>query len=170
MKTAYHIIFTLLITVASAGLGWSAAELRNNGSSEPANSDYVVYRCEVSLPGPGRWELAGDLNESVATAFGISQLKLLSEQQDQLRQISEREVAHGDEVYIIQDDLEAYYNRMHDGKFRTVLQEMKSTQVVSNLQEIAKMIADNYHGHSIAQAEYWADTLDRWAEQLVGPG
>ena len=29
---------------------------------------------------------------------------------------------------------------------------------------------ENLNGESIARAEYWADNLDRWAEQLVGPG
>ena len=84
--------------------------------------------------------------------------------------IAKRELAHGDDVYVIQDDLEAYYNRVQEGKFRTVLNEMKATQVVSNLHGIAKGVQENLSGQSMAEAEFWADTLDRWAEQLVGPG
>jgi len=42
--------------------------------------------------------------------------------------------------------------------------------VVNELAMLADTVRINLNGQSIAQAEYWADVLDRWAEQLVGPG
>ena len=47
---------------------------------------------------------------------------------------------------------------------------MRTTEAVSSLLEIAATVKVNLNGQSIAHAEFWADTLDRWAEQLVGPG
>lgn len=114
--------------------------------------------------------VATELNQVVSGGFGVRQFHLKGPGKDQLSDIADREIGYGDNVYVIQDDLEAYYNRVQEGKFRTVLNEMKSTQVVSNLHGIAKAIQGNLSGQSIAEAEFWADTLDRWAEQLVGPG
>jgi hypothetical protein len=37
------------------------------------------------------------------------------------------------------------------------------------MQNIAEAIEDNFIGESTIEAEFWADTLDRWAEQLVPP-
>lgn len=64
----------------------------------------------------------------------------------------------------------AYFDRVQQGKFKTVLNEMKSTEVVGQLREIADTVEGNLNGQAIAQTEFWSDTLDRWAEQLVGPG
>ena len=115
-------------------------------------------------------ELAKDLNENLATDFGIHDFRIEPPQRESLEAVAKREIAHGDDVFVIQEDLQAYYNRVQQGKFRSVLDEMKSTQVVSNLHNVAKAVTENLRGQSIAQAEFWSDTLDRWAEQLVGPG
>ncbi len=115
-------------------------------------------------------DVAGILNETLAADFGLSAYRMDEAQRELLAGIAQRELAHGDEVYVIQDDLEAYYNRVREGKFRTVLNEMKAAQVVSNLHGIAKGVQENLNGQSLAEAEFWADALDRWAEQLVGPG
>ena len=37
------------------------------------------------------------------------------------------------------------------------------------MQNMAEAIKDNFIGESTIEAEFWADTLDRWAEQLVDP-
>ena len=56
------------------------------------------------------------------------------------------------------------------GKYKTVLQEMQDERVVTNLRTLADTVTENFGGQGIAEAEFWADALDRWAEQLVGPG
>ena len=48
--------------------------------------------------------------------------------------------------------------------------EMDQMEVTSALENVAGLVTGNLHGQSIAHAEFWADTFDRWAEQLVGPG
>ncbi len=115
-------------------------------------------------------EVATELNESVVSGFGVSPYRVEEQDKTRLAKIAEREVGHGDEVYVIQDDLDAYFNRVQDGKYKTVLNDMIATEVVSNLHDVAKSVTDNFSGQAIAEAEFWADSLDRWAEQLVGPG
>ena len=115
-------------------------------------------------------EVAGDLNRSLNDSFGVRPEEIGEPVRQQADEVAQREVAQSDSVYIIQEDLEAYFNRVQQGKFKTVLNEMKSEQVVGSLRGIADTVRINLNGQSIAQTEYWADALDRWAEQLVGPG
>jgi len=72
-----------------------------------------------------------------------------------------------DAVKIIQSDLEAYSQRKPDQFFKKVLGEMKQTKIVSELKRVGDRAADNLSGNAIHGAEYWADTLDRWAEEMV---
>jgi hypothetical protein len=114
--------------------------------------------------------VAGDLNSLLEDTFGKSRFQVDRSERERVGKLAEQQRHYADQVYVIQDDLEAYYNRIRQGKFRTVHREMESTAVVSHLQGLAEMLADNLQGQSIAESEYWGDTLDRWAEQLVGPG
>ena len=72
-----------------------------------------------------------------------------------------------DVVKIIQSDLEAYFQRKPVGYFKKVLGEMKKTRVVQELNRVGERAADNFSGNAIHGAEFWADTLDRWAEEMV---
>jgi hypothetical protein len=74
------------------------------------------------------------------------------------------------DVRLIQEDLAAYFERTKEEKFNTVYKEMRETHVVSSFQDMSSAATKNLSGETIAQAEYWSDQLDRWAEILVGPG
>lgn len=115
-------------------------------------------------------EIAGDLNRSVSNSFGVSQSKAADADVERARQIADREIAQSDSVYLIEQDLEAYFNRVHQVKFQKVLDEMRDLRTVTELKQIGETAKKNLSGTSIAEAEFWADTLDRWGEQLVGPG
>ena len=115
-------------------------------------------------------DVASDLNKTLNQGFGVVEDRIEKKQAVKQKSIAQREVNEGETIYTIQEDLEAYFNRVQEGKFATVLQEMKDADVVTNVKQIASTIEDNYGGQSIAEAELWADALDRWAEQLVGPG
>ncbi|MEX0937936.1 MAG: hypothetical protein WDZ59_08735 [Pirellulales bacterium] len=115
-------------------------------------------------------EVAGDLNEGLTSTFGVEEPADADAAIERATAIAEREVAQSENLYVVQEDLEAYYNRVQDGKFKAVLDEMQTTGTVTAVREIADTVEKNYGGQSIAMAEFWADTLDRWAEQLVGPG
>lgn len=87
---------------------------------------------------------------------------------DLLLDLSEMESKGSAKVSNIVDDLEAFYERRRSVKFKNVLKEMESSQVVSALRQLGDEIGKE-QGMSIAQAEYWSDTMDRWAEDLVDP-
>jgi hypothetical protein len=71
-------------------------------------------------------------------------------------------------VSYIMDDLQGYFERRRMNQFRVVLDEMKETKILDALTDLGEAIPKK-QGVSIAHAEYWADNLDRWADELVDP-
>lgn len=113
-------------------------------------------------------ELAQNLNTTLQSGFGLPQSRI----EQNFRDIGEKAAEAQDEqsglIYEIQTDLEAYYQRKQDDIFLNVLKQMKDLAVVSNIKTIGRDSKTNLSGRSIVASEYWADTLDRWAEELVG--
>jgi hypothetical protein len=64
--------------------------------------------------------------------------------------------------------MHSYFERRRFQRFKTVLDEMRQLDVVGSLRQLGDDL-NKENGLSIAQAEYWSDTLDRWAEDLVDP-
>ena len=73
-------------------------------------------------------------------------------------------------VRVLQSDLEAYVQRRPDQHLKKVLGQMKETQVVRALGRVGDKTKSWMSGQAIAGAEYWADVLDRWAEEMVAAG
>ena len=114
--------------------------------------------------------VADSLNDSLSEKFGRRPSQLTSDEQQATNDIVEQERAERDNLATIRQDLDAYYNRVQQGKFLAVINEMDSLSVTTRLETLADLVRENMHGQSIAHAEFWGDTFDRWAEQLVGPG
>jgi len=112
-------------------------------------------------------EVATALNRTLFDGFGVTEESLDQGQKDQTNRIADREVAQSQKVRDIQDDLEAYYDRRKEEKFMRILQEMQEFEVVKKLDQLGDRVRINRSGDSIARAEYYGDTLDRWAEELV---
>ncbi|QEF96710.1 hypothetical protein Mal15_07380 [Stieleria maiorica] len=72
-------------------------------------------------------------------------------------------------VRTVLDDLEAFCERREIKHFQSVLDEMKKAQVLEQLNASKDRVVRR-PGVSISVAEYWADNLDRWADDLVDPG
>jgi hypothetical protein len=66
------------------------------------------------------------------------------------------------------DDLDAYSERRPLPALRTVLDEMKELDLLGSLRQLTDDMRREA-GTSIAQTEFWSDTLDRWADELVPP-
>ena len=66
------------------------------------------------------------------------------------------------------DDMQSYFERRRFMQFKTVLDEMRKLDVIGNLRQLGDDLKKE-NGLSIAQCEYWSDTLDRWADDLVDP-
>ena len=80
----------------------------------------------------------------------------------------EQESKGSDTVSLIMDDMDAYFDRHRFVKIKAVLDDMRKQDVIGNLRQLAGDVKTE-KGLSIAQCEYWSDTLDRWAEDLVDP-
>ncbi len=85
-----------------------------------------------------------------------------------LKDLSDVEQKSSLAVSYIMDDMQSYFERRRMNQFKVVLDDMRKVEVTDALKLISEELPKE-HGMSIAQAEYWADTLDRWAEDLVDP-
>jgi len=111
-------------------------------------------------------DLAVALNE--LDGFGVAKEDAL-ENQSQRQHLAEREKAAADRVLLIQEDMDAYAERKPSTNYTRVLTEMQEATVGAQIRDVATAINRNEVGQSTIETEYWADTLDRWAEQLVDP-
>jgi len=68
----------------------------------------------------------------------------------------------------IMDDMQAYFERRRYQRFKSVLDEMRKEDVIGSLRQLGDDLRKET-GLSLAQAEFWSDTLDRWADDLVDP-
>lgn len=112
-------------------------------------------------------EVASALNRTLFDGFGVTEKNLASAQKDQVARIAAQEQGQSQKVRNIQDDLEAYFDRRKEEKFGRILKEMDEYEIVSRLHDLGDRVRSNRSGESIAKAEFWGDTLDRWAEELV---
>ena len=111
-------------------------------------------------------DIAVDLNN--LDSFGLDRTAALNNQPDRER-LAERETNESEAVSTIIQDMVAYSDRRPSPNYLRVLSEMQDALAPNQIQDIAKTINKNFVGQSTIEAEFWADTLDRWAEQLVDP-
>jgi len=111
-------------------------------------------------------DIAVDLNN--LDSFGLDRTAALNNQSDR-EHLAERETNESEAVSTIIQDMVAYSDRRPSPNYLRVLSEMQDALAPNQIQDIAKTINKNFVGQSTIEAEFWADTLDRWAEQLVDP-
>lgn len=111
-------------------------------------------------------DIAVDLND--LDSFGLERTAALNNQSGRER-LAERETNASEAVSTIIQDMVAYADRRPSPNYLRVLAEMQDALVSNQMEDIAKAINKNFVGQSTIEAEFWADTLDRWAEQLVDP-
>ena len=112
-------------------------------------------------------DIAVDLNN--LDGFGQEASDAVEDASDRKR-LAEKEIAESKVASTLLQDMVAYADRRPSEGFSRVLSEMQDAIVSDQMQDIAEAIVrDNFIGESTIEAEFWADTLDRWAEQLVPP-
>lgn len=112
-------------------------------------------------------ELAKHTAKDTLEAFGLERKALSGSPVVAADEVADRAKKESQTVFTLQSDLAAYATRKPDRRFTSLLDEMKKTQVVKELETVALTIGGNFSGQTISATEYWADTLDRWAEDLV---
>lgn len=113
-------------------------------------------------------KIGGRIGEFVGDAFGVPDSRVADAVAIELGTLADQEVKGSQNVSLIMDDLQAYFERRQFVQFKTVLDEMKQEDVVGGLRQLGDDLKKE-QGMSIAQCEFWSDTLDRWAEDLVDP-
>ena len=115
-----------------------------------------------------QYKIGGRIADNINSVFGAgvastddSTAKLFSE-------LAKQEAKSSHDSSVIMDDLQAYYERRRFSKFKVVLDDMRSQDVIGGLRQLGDDLHKE-HGLSIAQCDYWSDNFDRWAEDLVDP-
>jgi hypothetical protein len=114
-----------------------------------------------------QYVIAGKIGDQLGGAFG-QKAKTDAAQVQALAQLSSQETASSQDLSTIMDDLEAYFERRRYQRFKTVLDEMRKEDAVGSLRQLGDDLAKEA-GLSIAQCEFWSDTFDRWADNLLDP-
>ena len=113
-------------------------------------------------------ELAGRLNRLVPDRFGESGAGADFTDEDIARLAdSHKEVATV--MRQLKTDLEAYQSRESADAVEAILDEMNGSKMQVKLEELPLRLQKNRLGDSLHRSEFWADTFDRWAEELVPP-
>jgi hypothetical protein len=115
-----------------------------------------------------QYKIGGRLGDELSSTFGVAQHEVSRGAGKVLGEMSEQEAKASQNVSFIMDDIAAYFERRQFVRFKTVLDEMRFQDVVGSLRQLGDDLKKE-NGVSIAQCDFWSDTLDRWAEDLVDP-
>ncbi len=111
-------------------------------------------------------QVASKLASLAADTFGVSE-RMKQQDVDAFQELAATEMESSDRTSHIMDDMDAYFQRSRMLAFRNVLDQMRESDVTAELRLLSDELRKE-NGLSISQAEYWSDTFDRWAEDLVG--
>lgn len=111
--------------------------------------------------------MAADMNKETLGGFGLPKKAVTGPVAARSSDVASRAKVESESVRVIQSDLEAYYQRKQDARFKNVLDQMKKVEIVSALAKVGTEADINLSGRTISGAEFWGDTLDRWAEEMV---
>jgi hypothetical protein len=115
-----------------------------------------------------QYRVAGRIGDQVSGAFGVPAAAAKQAQRILFSQLSKEEAKGSQDVSNIMDDMQAYFERRRFVQFKAVLDDMLKLDVIGSLRQLGDDLPKEV-GLSMAQCEYWSDTLDRWAEDLVEP-
>ncbi len=113
-------------------------------------------------------KVAGRITDKIDDVFGAAAPKVAPDSAKLLGELADQEAKASQTVSYIMDDMASYFERRRFMKFKTVLDEMRQQDVVGGLRLLGDDVKKE-NGVSIAQCDFWSDTLDRWAEDLVDP-
>jgi hypothetical protein len=120
-----------------------------------------------------QYKIGGRISDQLKDTFGVTPRLVAEKPLKVIGEMAEQESKASLDVSFIMDDMQAYYERRRFVKFKTVLDDMRQLDVIGSLRQLGDDVRGNgqhnENGMSLAQTEYWSDTLDRWAEDLVDP-
>ncbi len=114
-----------------------------------------------------QYTIAGKIGDQLSAAFGQPG-DVTTKEHLAFRELAEAETKGSQDLSIIMDDMQGYFERRRFERFKTVLDEMRTEDPVGSLRQLGDDVRVET-GMSMAQAEFWSDTFDRWADNLVDP-
>ena len=114
-----------------------------------------------------QYVIAGKINDQIGGTFG-QRGKAGGAAKPVLEEVSKLETKSSLDLSNIMDDMQAYFERRRFQRFKTVLDEMREQDAIGSLRQLSDDVRVET-GLSMAQAEFWSDTMDRWADDLVDP-
>ncbi len=115
-----------------------------------------------------QYRIAGRLSDQVNEAFGVATSTVKAPQSGLFKELSGLESKSGQDLSNIMDDMQSYFERRRFAQFKSVLDDMIKQDVLGSIRQLGDDLPKE-NGLSISQCEYWSDTFDRWAEDLVDP-
>jgi hypothetical protein len=115
-----------------------------------------------------QYRIAGRLGDMVSHAFGVPAATAPQTPRKLFKELAGQEAKSSQDLSNIMDDIQSYYERRRMAKFKTVLDDMRKQDAIGGLRQLGDDVQKE-SGLSMAQCEYWSDTFDRWAEDLVDP-
>jgi len=112
-------------------------------------------------------DLAVELNQ--VPSFGQPETSHPDETLLMRTQLAEHQRQEAELLSILQEDVLAFHERKPTDRFQRLINEFQAASAVRSLREMADIITGNGVGIATIESEFWGDTFDRWAEQLVGP-
>lgn len=88
----------------------------------------------------------------------LRMLLILNQEQEQVSK----------ETAKLQGEVERFYQRTEEENYGVVVNEMKQTQVVDELQKIAEKIKENVAAQAVQNTYRWSDQFLEWAKKLEG--
>jgi hypothetical protein len=114
-------------------------------------------------------EIASKVNSMIGRTFGKKPSNLEPWEKETTDLLRSQLDAASDFVRALQSDLTAYQNDVPSNNREAVLKEMTERNVLVKLSEMPERMDRNLRGDVLHRSEFWADTMDRWAEELAGP-
>jgi hypothetical protein len=112
--------------------------------------------------------IAGRLGDQMGSTFGVPANAAKEAQRTLVTELASQEAQSSLDLSNIMDDMHSYFERRRFAQFKAVLDDMRKQDVIGGLRQLGDDLAKE-NGVSMAQCEYWSDTFDRWAEDLVEP-
>ncbi|GAA4449604.1 hypothetical protein [Novipirellula rosea] len=113
-------------------------------------------------------QVADELAARIEGLFGVAN-SIASDDRAVIKRLAMTEVDSARTLAAIMSDVDGYYRRRNLMRFKLVLEEMKQLDMLSSLTKLSRQVAED-QGLVMAQAEFWSDTLDRWADDLIETG
>ena len=106
-----------------------------------ASLEASTFVKRLKLASRKQMAVAKALNTTTLDAFGLDKKKVEEKQAKQSAEIASKQTEESGTIRVIQSDLEAYYQRKQDMRFKNILEQMKKTEVVA---AVARICATRY--------------------------